>query len=252
MGPSLGGAAASATAPSTRVCEELPPAPALTAGASPTAGGARGSSDAAGHRGVGQHLEVIVQRVSNQNPALEQVRDFPLNNFKLFSWKPHTGEVSVLRRERALLPRQTRGGSGPQEGGPRGGCANWARALGLPTWPRWDWQSLGPRRSQAAARAMLQDPRGVDGRDHAPRGGGSCLEPPPSGSLQAPDLKAPEHSSPKGKLCRPGPRMCPKVGHLRLPPPPRPHSQCRDPKGTYENLPQARPPAACLVPMASE
>ena len=27
-----------------------------------------------------------MQRVSDQNPALEQVRDFPLNNFKLFSW----------------------------------------------------------------------------------------------------------------------------------------------------------------------
>ena len=37
-------------------------------------------------RGTGQHLEVVVQRVSDQNPALEQVRDFPLNNFKLFSW----------------------------------------------------------------------------------------------------------------------------------------------------------------------
>lgn len=221
MGPSLGGAAALATAPSTRVCEELPPAPALTVGASPTAGGARGSSDAAGHRGVGQHLEVVVQRVSNQNPALEQVRDFPLNNFKLFSWKPHTGEVSVPRRERALLPRQTRGGSGPQEGGPRGGCANRARALGLPTRPRRDWQSLGPRSSQAAARAVLQDPRGVDGRDHAPRGGGQLPRAPALRIPPGPRSQGPRAQLAQGQTLQ---TRAPDVSQGGTPPPAPPTS----------------------------
>lgn len=33
-----------------------------------------------------------------------------------------------------------------------------------------------------------------------------------------PRSQGPEHSSPKGKVYRPGPRVCPKVGHLRPPP----------------------------------
>lgn len=50
-----------------------------------------------------------------------------------------------------------------------------------------------------------------------PEEGGSCLKPPPSGCLQA-RSQGPEHSSPKGKVYRPGTRVCPKVGHLRPPP----------------------------------
>ena len=74
-----------------------------------------------------------------------------------------------------------------------------ARALGLPTRPRQHWQSLRPRSGRAASCAVLEDPRGMDGRDHTPRGGGgaaassSCPQDP-----SRPDLRAPEHSSSKG------------------------------------------------------
>lgn len=157
--------------------------------------------------------------MSDQNPALEQVRDFPLNNFKLFSWS-HTqkGFQRHAESEHSCPIRPgAPGGSGPQKAAPRGGGANPACALGLPTRPRQHWQSLRLSSGRAALWAVLEDPRGVDGRDHTPRGGGgaaassSCPQDP-----SRPDLRAPEHSSSKGRLYRPAPWVCPKTGHLRL------------------------------------
>lgn len=185
-----------------------------------------------------------MQRVSNRIRPLSRSYDFLLNNFKLFSWKPHTGEVSVPRRGRALLPvrpgvgqglRRRAKGEGTRQPGSCPQAAHPAQA-GL--------AGLGPRQPRAPARAVLQDPRGVDGRDRAPREGAAASSPRPQDPSR-PQISRPPSTAAQGKLCRPGPRMCPKVGHLRLPPDLIPSGIPREPP---ENLPRARPPRLLPCP----
>lgn len=132
-------------------------------------------------RGTGQHLEVVVQRVSDQNPALEQVRDFPLNDFKLFSWINTEGFQRCAERERSCPVRPgVPGGSGPQKGAPCScpGAAHPSQA------------ALAEPAAEERPGGLVRRPRGPERhgwqRPHAQRRwGGCCLELLPSGSLQA-------------------------------------------------------------------
>lgn len=208
---------------------------------------ARAPSDAAGHRGVQPAtLRRCAARVQPELP-LSRSATSPSEQLQTLLLEATHGRGFQCRAESgsALAPSDpgwVRAPGGRAKGrlrqpGSRPRAAHPAQA-GL--------AEPGAEEQPGRSTAVLQDPRGVDGRDHAPRGGAAAWKLAPSGSLQAPDLKGPRAQlSPKGNFCRPGPRM----SQGGTPPPaPRPHSQCRDPKEPTRISPRPGLPLLALSP----